>query len=119
MNLSARAPGGLWRTLLSNVFLLSAVYLVVGLGLELIRKAFDAAWAARLLTAMDGLPSRTLQVFGLLTPLREAYGRGAIDTWELRAIFSLATLGVIVITAVAVGLFLALLDRLFSRRTAS
>lgn len=117
MMISAKAPGGLLRTLLSNVFLLSAVYLFLGLLLEVIRKVFDAPWAARILIAMDGLPSRTLELMGLLHPLREAYGRGAIDTWELRAVFSLATLGVIAVTAVVVGLCLAILDRLLRRRS--
>lgn len=119
MSTETHEAPGLWRTLLSNVFVLSAIYLVIGLLLEVVRKAFDSAWAARILTAMDGLPSRALQLLGLLAPLREAYGRGALDTWELRAIFSLATVAVIAATAVLVGLAMALLTRLFRRHSAT
>lgn len=117
MTTVTRGQGGLVRTLLANVFFLSAAYLFLGLALEALRKIFDAAWAAKILVAMDGLPSRTLDLLGLLAPLREAYGRGVLDTWELRAIFSVATLLVIAVTAVLVGLMMAVFERVFRRRS--
>ncbi|HLT30897.1 MAG TPA: hypothetical protein VK013_12725 [Myxococcaceae bacterium] len=111
-----RAP--LWKLLLSNVFLLSAAYLALGVVLELLRRYAPFNWPWRVLNAMDGLPTRTLHLLGLLEPVREAYGRGLMSTWQLRATFSLATLLVIALTAVAVGLLMALAQKLWdaSRR---
>lgn len=111
-----RAP--LWKVLLSNVFLLSAAYLALGLVLELLRRYAPFNWPWKVLSAMDGLPTRTLHLIGLLDPVREAYGRGVMSTWQLRATFSLATLLVIAVTALAVGVFMALAQRLLkaSRR---
>ena len=107
---------GLVRSLLANVFLLSALYLALGLGLELLRRWFEWSWPAHLLMALDGLPSRVLSLLGLLGPLREAYGHGELSTWALRAIFSVATLSVIALTAVIVGLIMAAITWLFRRR---
>ncbi len=104
------------RTMAANAFLLSALYLVVGLVLELLRRRVGWPVATRLLIAMDALPARALDAVGLLTPLREAYLAGDVREWVLRAVFSLTAMVVIFATAVFVGLVMSGLGLALRRR---
>lgn len=106
------------RTMAANAFLLSLLYLGLGVVLEVLRRVAELRWAARLLLAMDALPARALEAAGLLTPLREAYLAGGVRDWVLRAVFSAAALGVIFTTAAVVGVLMACLGALLRRRAA-
>ena len=116
MDMSRTSRSLLVRTMAANAFLLSAIYLGVGLLLEGLRRLVDWTWVAVVLRALDGLPARTLQLLGLLGPLRDAYLAGEVREGAVRAIFAVTTLGVILTTAAVVGVAMYLAGLAFGRR---
>jgi len=110
-----RRPPSLWSALISNALSLSAAYLALGLGLELLRKNFSLRWVEVLSVALDALPARMLQGVGVLGRLRDLYVYGRLSETELRLIFSLTTVALIFAVALIVGLVFSTARKLRSR----
>jgi hypothetical protein len=111
--ISARRPS-LLGALISNALALSALYLGLGLVLELLRKNFSFRGVEVLISALDALPARILQMVGLLAPLRELYVYGRINEKVLRLAFGLTSVAVIFCVALTVGAFFGILRKLRS-----
>jgi hypothetical protein len=93
--------------MVANALLLSAVYLGVGLGVEILLRFIRAPWLQKLSLALDSLPARTLALLGLLQPLAEAAGRGHLSGFWLRAIFGVTTIAIVFVLALVSGLLMA------------
>ncbi len=101
-----------------NATLLSVVYLAVGLLVELVRRFFPMMWVTRATLVLDSLPGRTLELLGVMEPLRLAYVYGHIGEGGLRIIFAFTTLVIIFAMALVVGAGMWMLRRFFYRRFA-
>ncbi len=104
--------------MVANASLLSLVYLVFGAVVELLRRFYPVPWVQRATLVLDSLPGRTLEMLGLMEPLRNAYVYGRINEFVLRLIFSGTTIVIIFIMAVVVGAGMWLIRRLIVRRHA-
>lgn len=99
-----------------NAFLLSVLYLLVGIGVEGARRVWPTLFLKRLSLSLDSLPARALELVGLMEPLREAYFAGQIREPVLRLVFSFTTIIIIFLLAVVVGVFMGSLRGLMLRR---
>jgi hypothetical protein len=102
---SAPAPSRppLGSVLGANAFILSVLYLLVGIGVELARRLHPSRFLQRLSLSLDSLPARALDFLGVLEPLREAYLAGQVSELGVRLVFGATTLAVIFLLALAVG----------------
>ena len=87
----------------ANAFILSVIYLLVGIGVELARRVHPSRFLQRLSLSLDSLPARALDFVGVLGPLREAYLEGRVSELGVRLVFGATTLAVIFLLALAVG----------------
>lgn len=108
----------LFRIMLGNATLLSVAYLTLGVGVELLRRFYPLKWIPRAALLLDSLPGRTLELVGIMEPLRVAYVYGRVDETGLRVIFALTTLLIIFAMAIVVGVGMWLLRRFVYRRFA-
>ncbi|RKG73732.1 hypothetical protein D7V88_35990 [Corallococcus terminator] len=92
-----------------NAFLLSVLYLLVGIVVELLRRRSSSPTVARLSMALDSLPARALEVVHGLEPLRAAYFDGRISDLGVRVLFGIVTVAVIFLLALVVGAIMAVL----------
>jgi hypothetical protein len=106
------------RIMSGNAFLLSILYLLVGIGVESARRLRPSAFVLRLSLSLDSLPARVLELVGLMEPLRDAYLSGRISEAVLRLVFSSTTIGIIFLLAVGVGLFMGTLRGFLLRQAA-
>ncbi len=104
------------RIMASNAFLLSILYLVTGLVVELLRDWRPSRLLMRLSLSLDSLPARALEVTGLMRPLSEAYLAGRINDAWVRVIFGATTIVVIYLLALVVGLGMGSLRVWLERR---
>jgi hypothetical protein len=109
-------PLPLMRIMGGNAFLLSVLYLLVGIGVEGARRVWPSLFLQRLSLSLDSLPARALELVGLMHPLREAYFSGQIRESGLRLVFGATTIVIIFLLAVVVGLFMGSLRSLVLRR---
>jgi hypothetical protein len=115
---STPPPLPLMRIMSGNAFLLSILYLLVGIGVEAARRLRPSSLVMRLSLSLDSLPARVLEQVGLMEPLREAYFAGRITEAMLRLVFSTTTIGIIFLLAVGVGLFMGTLRGFLLRQAA-
>ncbi|HET9449405.1 MAG TPA: hypothetical protein VFO83_00910 [Aggregicoccus sp.] len=87
----------------ANAFVLSVLYLLVGIAVELARRVHPSRFLQRLSLSLDSLPARALDFLNLLAPLREAYLAGQVSELGVRLVFGATTLVVIFVLALAVG----------------
>ena len=104
--------GRVVRVMVGNATLLSASYLGLGLFLEGLRHFFPTRWADRAAVALDALPMRALELVGAMPFLRGWYLWERISPFWMRVALCTATVGIVFLTAAAVGLFLWGLRRL-------
>ncbi len=104
--------------MVANASLLSVVYLALGVLVEALRRVYPAPWVQRATLVLDSLPARTLELLGLMEPLRNAYVYGRVNEFGLRLIFSGTTILIIFAMAVVVGAGMWLIRRLIVRRHA-
>ena len=97
---------------------MSVVYLAVGVLVELLRRFFPMTWVTRATLVLDSLPGRTLELLGVMEPLRLAYVYGRVSESGLRVIFAFTTLVIIFAMALVVGAGMWLLRRFIYRRFA-
>jgi hypothetical protein len=107
----------LLRIMSANAFLLSILYLVVGISVEGARRLWPGNLIRRLSLSLDSLPARVLELVGAMEPLREAYFAGQVSEFSVRLVFGLTTLLVIYLLAVGVGLFMGSVRGALLRRT--
>lgn len=100
-----RSP--LLRMVLGNTYVLSALYLAVGLVTELLRRFHPSDPVERVSFALDALPARALQMVGLLHLVWDRYLDGQLDKVGLRVIFAFTTLVVIFLLALVLGAILS------------
>ena len=101
-----------------NAFLLSVLYLSVGLGVEAALRLWPTLLLQRLSLSLDSLPARALELVGLMRPLRDAYFSGHVPEYALRLIFGATTVAIIFLLAVGVGLLMGTLRGFLLRRAA-
>ena len=93
----------------SNAFLLSVIYLLVGISVEAVRRVYPTRFIQRLSLSLDSLPARALELVGLMRPLREAYFAGELSEVMVRLAFGVTTLIIIFLLAVVVGVVMGTL----------
>lgn len=113
----SRPEAPLLRIMWGNAFLLSLIYLAVGLVVELAMTRWRTRFLRNLSLSLDSLPARALEMVGALEPLRDAFLDGHISGAAVRAIFGLTTVVVIFLLALGVGTLMGLV-RLFMMRRA-
>ncbi|MFY1824372.1 hypothetical protein ACN47A_00485 [Myxococcus fulvus] len=104
------------RIMWGNAFLLSALYLLVGVVVEVALRYFPSLFLQRLSLSLDSLPARALELMGAMEPLRTAYFNGRIPEYAVRLVFGLTTVAVIFLLALVVGTVMGTLRHLLSRR---
>ena len=106
----------LLRIMWGNAFLLSLLYLVLGVGVELALRLYPTRFLQRLSLSLDSLPARALELTGALEPLREAYFNGRISEFGVRVVFGITTVLVIFLLALVVGSIMGGLRFFVARR---
>ena len=109
-------PLPLMRIMGGNAFLLSVLYLLVGIVVEGARRVWPSIFLQRLSLSLDSLPARALELVGLMEPLREAYFAQQIRESVVRLVFGATTIVIIFLLAVVVGVFMGSLRSLMLRR---
>ena len=74
----------LLRIMGSNAFLLSVIYLMVGITVEAVRRVYPTRFIQRLSLSLDSLPARALEFTGWMEPLRAKYLNGQIPDYQVR-----------------------------------
>ncbi|MFL5344142.1 MAG: hypothetical protein ACJ8AT_05080 [Hyalangium sp.] len=106
----------LLRIMGSNAFLLSIVYLLVGIVVEAARRLYPTRLVQRLSLSLDSLPARALDLLGALEPLRADYLNGKIPDYQVRLIFAGTTIVIIFVLAFVVGMLVGSLRGYMERR---
>jgi hypothetical protein len=101
-----------------NAFLLSVLYLLTGIVVEVARRLFPSHFLQRLSLSLDSLPARALELTGTMEPLRAAYFAGRITEAGVRVVFGVTTVVVIFLLALVVGSIMGGLRMLLLRRAA-
>ncbi len=99
-----------------NAFLLSLIYLLLGLGVEIALRYFPSRFLQRLSLSLDSLPARALELTGAMEPLRAAYFSGRISEMGVRVVFGVTTMVVIFLLAMVVGTLMGGVRTLLARR---
>lgn len=94
------APIPVFRISFSNATILSVGYLLVGAGVELVRRVWNPRWAEQLSWSMEAFPAGILRTVGALQPLRESYAHGSLAETQVRLIYAAA----VVLTVYVIGL---------------
>jgi hypothetical protein len=113
---SSAPPLPLMRIMTGNAFLLSILYLLVGLGTEVAWRVRPTVFLQRLSLSLDALPARVLEWLRLLGPLREAYFTERLPAGALRVVFGATTVAIIYVLALVVGLVMGTLRGLLLQR---
>ena len=103
------------RISLTNASILSGLYLLVAIAVELVRRTWNPRWVERVSRSLEDFPARTLELFGLFEPLRSAWVEGKISPLGVRLIYGLTTILVIFALGLAVGGVMWLIGRLAAR----
>ncbi len=90
----------------ANAFLLSILYLLVGILVEGVRRVWPVGFIRRMSLSLDSLPARALELVGAMQPLRDAYFSGRISEFSVRLVFGVTTVSIIFLLAVVVGVFM-------------
>ncbi len=109
-------PYPLLRIMGSNAFLLSIVYLLVGIVVEVARRLYPTRFVQRLSLSLDSLPAKVLDLLGVLEPLRANYLNGQVPDYQVRLIFAGTTIVIIFVLAFVVGMLVGSLRAYVERR---
>ncbi len=110
---SSRYP--LLRGLMGTAFLLSVVYLAMGVTVELLRRMFPMALTDAAARAVDSLPAGVIRLVGAMPLLTALYANGYLPDYALRIIFGLTGVLFFHVTALVVVALTALLRRFLDR----
>ena len=97
----AKVP--VFKISLTNATILSGVYLVVAVAVELVRRAWNPRWIERISLSLEAFPARTLELLGLFEPLRRAWVEERLSPLGVRFIYGFTTVAVIFLLGLAVG----------------
>jgi hypothetical protein len=100
----------------NNAFLLSIIYLLVGISVEVARRVYPSRFVQRLSLSLDSLPARALELVGVMEPLRTTYLNGQIPEYQVRLIFAGTTIVIIFVLAFVVGILVGGLRSYVERR---
>ncbi len=100
----------------SNAFLLSIIYLLVGIAVESARRLYPSRFVQRLSLSLDSLPARALELVGVMDRLRLDYTNGQILDYQARLIFAGTTIVIIFVLAFVVGMLVGSLRSYVERR---
>lgn len=106
----------LLRIMGSNAFLLSIIYLLVGILVEAARRLYPTRLVQRLSLSLDSLPARALEFIGVMDRLRADYLNGKIPDYQVRLIFACTTIVIIFVLAFVVGMVVGSLRGYVERR---
>jgi len=101
--LSPWRAGTFFRMVVGNALALSALYLALGVAVELLRGHAPSTTVLRFSYALDALPARILEKLGLLIPLREAYTDGRLSEPVVRLIFGSTAVLFVFLLALLIG----------------
>ena len=104
------------RVVAGNALALSALYLGIGVVVEALRVVAPSAAVMRVSYALDALPARVLDRFGLLHPLREAYTDGRVGESTVRLLFGGTAVGFVFVLALGIAAITLLVRELVMRR---
>lgn len=99
-----------------NAFLLSVIYLLVGIAVEVARRVYPSTFVQRLSLSLDALPAKALEFIGAMEPLRRIYLNGKMAEYQVRLIFGVTTVIIIFLLAFVVGLLVGGLRSYVERR---
>lgn len=100
---------------LTNATILSGLYLAIAAAVELVRRAWNPRWIERVSLSLEAFPARTLELFGLFDPLRQAYAEEQIGTLGVRFVYGFTTVAVIFTLGMLVGGLMWLISRFAAR----
>lgn len=100
---------------LTNASILSGLYLLVAVVVELVRRAWNPRWIERVSLSLEAFPARTLELLGLFEPLRRAWVEERISPLGVRFVYGLTTVAVIFALGLAVGAVMWLIAKLAAR----
>ena len=89
--------------MLGNATLLSSIYLLLAIAIELVRRLSASVVADNLSRAVERLPARALERVGLMVPLARAYFQGELSELVLRLLLGATTVVIIFTMALLVG----------------
>jgi hypothetical protein len=113
--MSDRRPLEVFRISLTNASMLSALYLMTAVVVEGVRRTWNPRWAERLSLALEAFPARTLEVLGLLEPLRQAWLSHTVTDLGVRVVYGATTVALIFTLGLTVGAAMWALLWLFRR----
>jgi hypothetical protein len=117
--LSVAVP--IFRISLANATVLSVAYLLMALVVDASRRWLPFYWTERASFTVEWIPSRTLEWFGLLEPMRQAVLDDQLSNFEARMILGLVSVAGIFVIALLVGIMMwlgrAALSRLGNKVT--
>lgn len=119
MSTTSRPRGGypMLSIMAGNAFLLSIIYLAVGLVVEVLLRYRPSRFLQRLHLSLDSLPARALELTGAMRPLSEAYLSRHITESGVRLVFGATTIVLIFLLALVVGLAMGGLRVWLERRS--
>lgn len=100
---------------LTNASILSGLYLLIAVVVELVRRVWNPRWVERVSLSLEAFPARTLELFGLFEPLRRAWVEEQISPLTVRFIYGLTTVTVIFALGLAVGAVMWVISRFAAR----
>jgi hypothetical protein len=106
----------LLRWSLANSTGLAALYLLLSAAVEVARRVAHARWAERLSLGLESLPARTLEVLGLMDPLRRHWMAGDLSDVQVRLLYGLTSVTLIYFLGLVVGSLMWAGVRLWTRR---
>ena len=109
-------PRRFLQVVAGNALSLSAIYLLIGVIVEVFRVQSPSTAVMRVSYALDALPARVLERLGLLAPLKEAYTDGRIGESMVRFVFGATAVGFVFVLALGLAATTLLLRELLTRR---
>ena len=100
---------------LTNASILSGLYLLIGVLVELLRRVWNPRWLDQVSLSLEAFPARTLELFGLFEPLRRAWVEDRISPLGVRFVYGFTTVGVIFTLGLAVGALMWVISRIAAR----
>jgi hypothetical protein len=109
-------PRRFLQVVAGNALSLSAIYLLIGVMVEVLRVQSPSSTVMRVSYALDALPARVLERLGLLGPLKEAYTDGRIGESTVRLVFGGTAVGFVFVLALGLAATTLLVRELLTRR---
>ena len=103
----------------TNASILSGLYLLIAVVVELVRRAWNPRWIERVSLSLEAFPARTLELFGLFEPMRKAWQDDQLSPLGVRFIYGLTTVAVIFSLGMLVGAAMWIISRIATRSSST